>query len=80
MKIEQHELRSSLWRRLQAHYEAQLELLRRKNDGDMTPEQTQRLRGRIAQVKEFLALATEPDIGAPTDKAGATLETTGLGF
>lgn len=74
MRIEPHEMRSALWLKLQAHYSAQLDMLRRKNDGDMPPDQTQRLRGRIAQVKEFLALSGEPGNGDPTPVAGSVAE------
>lgn len=60
MTLEPHETRSALWQRLHAHLTERLDALRRSNDGDMSMEETQRLRGRIAQLKEILALGREP--------------------
>lgn len=51
------ELHSSLWAKLTEHYEARLQLLRAKNDNPLTPEETSRLRGRLAEVKFLLSLA-----------------------
>lgn len=70
MKLQEHEIRSALWLRLQAHLTAQLVTLRQKNDGALSHEDTTRLRGRIAQLKEILALSqTEPVQGVATDDA-----------
>lgn len=60
MKLEPHEMQSALWQKLHAHMAERLDALRRSNDGDLSIEETQRLRGRIAQLKEILALAREP--------------------
>lgn len=38
----------------------QLAELRQMNDGQLSPERTADLRGRIAQLKELLALADPP--------------------
>jgi len=74
MKLQEHETRSALWLRLQAHLGAQLDAARRKNDGDLSMEDTQRLRGRIAQLKEILALSqTEPVQGVATDDAATMI-------
>lgn len=51
---------SSTWKRLEAHYQGRLAMLRRKNDGQLTGEQTERLRGQIAEIKQFLALGELP--------------------
>ena len=56
MNFTYEELHSSLWAKLTEHYEARLQLLRAKNDNPLTPEETSRLRGRINEVKQFLAL------------------------
>lgn len=72
MRLQEHEARSALWLRLQAHLGAQLEALRCKNDGYLSHEDTQRLRGRIAQIKEILALSqAEPAQEGATDDAAA---------
>jgi hypothetical protein len=47
---------SSTWNKIRRHYEARLETMRRKNDGVLTPEETARLRGRIAEIKNLLAI------------------------
>ena len=56
-KLERH---SALWQKLEGFLAHRLDALRKNNDGDLSPEETQRLRGRIAQLKEILALAREP--------------------
>lgn len=80
MKLAQHEKTSALWLKLEAHYTEQLESMRRKNDGALTPDQTIGLRARIAQVKAFLALATEQDNEVVTDEATTTTKTRPPGF
>lgn len=51
------DLTAPTWLRIKDHYEARLDELRVKNDTALSPEQTARLRGRIAEVKLLLALA-----------------------
>lgn len=48
-----------LWITLSRHLSERLDILRRQNDASLAPEQTERLRGRIAQIKDILALADE---------------------
>ena len=50
------ERQSAIWLKLKKHYEARLELLRAKNDGNLDAIETVRLRGRIAEIKGLLAL------------------------
>lgn len=82
MKLQPHETRSALWLRLEAHLRAQLAALRAKNDGDFSHEETQRLRGRIAQLKEILALSeTEPvQVGETDDATPGTNDHRVVGF
>lgn len=82
MKLQEHETRSTLWLKLEAHITAELEMLRRKNDGALTPEQTTHGRGRIAQCKAFLALARESGNEVATEEAAPATQSdpTGLGF
>jgi hypothetical protein len=56
MKLTPIELQSAVWLKLQAHLNDRLQALRCQNDGDLTMEQTIKLRGRAAQLKELLAL------------------------
>lgn len=51
------DLRSNLWKRLEAHLKVRLDALRISNDGDLTVEKTAKLRGRIAEVKTLLLLS-----------------------
>ena len=82
MKLQPHETRSALWLKLQAHWRGQLEVLRLKNDGFLSHEDTLRLRGRIAQLKEILALSeTEPvQVGATDDATPGTNDHRVVGF
>ena len=50
---------SAVWQKLKPYFEKRLESLRRKNDGDKSPEQTAKLRGQIAEVSHLLALGTD---------------------
>jgi hypothetical protein len=63
--IDTHDRQSAVWLRLRAHYEARLLLLRSSNDGNLSAEQTAKIRGRIAEVKALLAL--EKDTPVVTD-------------
>lgn len=59
---------SETWKALVDHYEARLIDLRKRNDGDLSETQTAKLRGRINEIREFLALATPaPEHGANED-------------
>lgn len=58
------EKRSALWQRLDAHFRTRLELLRAKNDGPMTPEETATIRGQIKCLKGMIDLGK--DAPAPT--------------
>lgn len=57
MKLTQAEANSPLWDKLRQHFEARLAELRAKNDSDLLDAiKTSHLRGRLASVKEILAL------------------------
>ncbi len=59
-RLAPHERTSPLWKGLERHMQEQLEELRRWNDASHPPERTEKLRGRIEQLKLLLALADEP--------------------
>lgn len=54
------EKNSAVWLKIKAHLEERLEKVRLQNDADLTPDQTAKLRGRIAEIKSFLALENPP--------------------
>lgn len=61
MKMDRFELNaqekdSAVWKKLQAHLEKRLEVLRKQNDGDLGAEETARQRGKIAMLKELLGI------------------------
>jgi len=56
---------SPLWRKLVKHMDGKLADLRASNDGDHDALATAKLRGRIAVLKELLALDAEPDPNQP---------------
>lgn len=60
MKVSDLERRTPLWLALQDHLNTRLAELRAQNDGELSPDKTAALRGRIAEVKALLALGQEP--------------------
>jgi len=58
MKLTETEVHSALWTKLKEHMESRLAEHRRKNDGDLDPTKTARMRGRIDELKVLLALET----------------------
>lgn len=81
MKLDAIDQRSALWLRLSAHMRDQLGVLRRRNDGSLTHEETQHLRGRIAQCKVFLALQGElGNEGETAEAAPIQTDPYGVGF
>lgn len=50
------EVDSALWKKLKAHIEKRLDVMRKQNDGDMSAEETSRLRGKIGFAKEILGV------------------------
>lgn len=63
-KLTATELHSQLWMRLQPYLEARLSVHRIKNDGNLSPDETAKLRGRIGEINHLLALG-KPEIPAP---------------
>lgn len=59
LRIEPGERNSPLWQKLKAAYEQRLVQLREENDGDLLPDHTAKVRGKIAAVKELLELDTD---------------------
>lgn len=63
MNLQEHEIKSPLWAKLKEHCQNELTILRERNDGPLSDIETARLRGRIAQIRAFLELETQPDKG-----------------
>lgn len=62
------DLVSPTWHKLKKHMEARLQTLRTKNDMDMDPIATAKLRGEIRAIKNLLALSeAAPAMGADED-------------
>ncbi len=60
MKLNDTERNSAPWQKVKAELESRLDLFRRKNDSNLDAEQTAKLRGRIAEIKNLLALGEPP--------------------
>lgn len=59
--LEQQDRDSGTWKRLKVQLEEELATQRVRNDSvNLTPEQTAATRGRIALIKEILALGNPP--------------------
>jgi len=59
-KLAPQDRTNPLWIKLERHMQQVLAELRLMNDSTLPMERTEKLRGRIAQLKELLALADEP--------------------
>lgn len=64
--IEKNDRQSAVWLKLKKHLEAELDVLRKKNDGNLDEVKTANLRGGIRQLKAILAL--ENDAPPPPDE------------
>lgn len=67
MKLEETEIHSELWMKLKEHMEQRLASLRLQNDVSKPSDQTEKLRGRIAELKILLALDQAPAIVVADD-------------
>lgn len=57
--ITPEDLHSAVWKKLSQFVEERLDVLRRKNDGAYSMDETSRLRGQIFAYKELLALGSQ---------------------
>lgn len=70
-KLTTAERHSACWVRMKAHLEERLNAHRRKNDGNLSMEETARLRGRIADTLYVLSLGiAENDLPEPVAENG----------
>lgn len=56
-KLTELESQSALWQKIEKELKARLQMLREKNDNDMEPLDTARIRGEIKTIKAMLAWA-----------------------
>jgi hypothetical protein len=56
LKLTQTDRDSPLWKKIEAHITTRRDDLRRQNDKSRSPEATEKLRGRIAELNDFLKL------------------------
>ena len=56
MRLTDIERESELWKKLTAHYALKLDTYRMQNDGNLSPDETAKLRGKIFEVRKILAL------------------------
>jgi hypothetical protein len=54
--LTQADIHSPVWNKLQEHLNARLLILRAKNDGNLSADETAKLRGRIAEIKNMIEL------------------------
>lgn len=61
VKLTDLERKSSAWVKIRDYYQRRLDVMRGRNDGDLVIEETAKLRGRIAEIKNLLALDRAPE-------------------
>lgn len=59
-ELKPEDFRTAVWKKIENKLNERLDAHRRKNDGNLSAEETNRVRGRIAEVKAILGLAKEP--------------------
>ena len=55
------DFQSTTWKAMENRISMRLAYFRRQNDGFLSEAATATIRGRIAELKDFLALAKDPD-------------------
>lgn len=68
-KLDEHEVNGLVFQKLLAHLKNRLDCQRKKNDKSISPEQTEKLRGRIAELNYMISLAS-PDLPYESDDPG----------
>ena len=66
--IADFERESALWKKVEALANEKIDVLRKRNDGDLDETETARLRGRIAAWKELLAWGEKPNPALVADE------------
>lgn len=58
--LKPQDFQTATWAKLRQHYQARLDVLRRRNDNNLSPEETAMIRGQIVECKHILALEEAP--------------------
>ena len=58
-----HEMDSFLWKKIRGHLQAELDILRKINDNEISYDKTCNLRGHIERIKLILAAVVEEPAG-----------------
>jgi len=67
MKLTEGDKLSAVWQKLDPYLKERLATLRAQNDGELDAIATARLRGKLAAIKEILALADAGPVQAEDD-------------
>jgi hypothetical protein len=54
--LTQQDINGQVWKKIQDHLNARLLTMRAKNDGNLTADETAKVRGRIAEIKNMIEL------------------------
>lgn len=65
LRLEEFERNSALWKKIRAHFEHRLQRHRARNDASKSVEETEKLRGRIAECKYILSLGDATESNDP---------------
>lgn len=68
IKLTAADKHSALWGKLSTHMGSRLEAYRNRIEGNLSPDETTKLRGRIAELKHLLAIGNETP--APSADSG----------
>ena len=67
-KLTPGERGSGVWRRIEEQLEARLDAARKRNDGNLPLDETNRLRGEIKCLKDILSFGSDFSPGLPPDE------------
>lgn len=62
MRLSEVDILSGTWQKLSAHLKERIELNRKKNDSDLDPIATAKLRARIKELQYLLSLAEQKQL------------------
>jgi hypothetical protein len=62
LKLVPHERQHPIWMKIEEELNRRIDVLRRMNDGAFDEIQTARLRGRIAELKDLLAMGKDAEV------------------